>query len=526
MPKKKSSYARGGLFNSTTPVFVHNSQELSLGGILGEVGVGAGSGALGGAAFGGIGALPGALIGGGVGLIKGLSGHFREKKENEAMEALLAQQEEVEQPIIPNLESTRTFQSSVNIPTFQLGGAIQPTALEQPPEEKAIDKMLVDLDGPIHEDGGIDLAGNKVEGGETMFRFKGEGGKVEKFIFTDTLLVPDTEDSFAKRSKSIDKRFSRRPDSDRITNRSKERELKGLMALQIPLTLEAEEAEILRMGGSLRGKSLAPTFDTGSNIFMSKRSRSPLRHGGRMYQFGGLHMPTLQAGINTAQGLTNLQGLNPGGMNFSGLFDNAGGGGGDQGSGLGRSILGSLPGLLGAAGPLAQLDLARHPAEQVEFERTPLPGAAQFVDPTQTLRGIGETFGGVRQGIRETASRPGQSITGQIAAGTREAQAVGDVGGRFANINAQIANRRQELKSGIQGRNALIGRSQVLTNMASRGARESARIDAITSLGNIGGQFSRDVRQNQAQNRQNELMQVLLQNAFANLGYSNGQFTT
>ncbi|GAJ14527.1 unnamed protein product, partial [marine sediment metagenome] len=54
----------------------------------------------------------------------------------------------------------------------------------------------------------------------------------------------------------------------------------------------------------------------------------------------------------------------------------------------------------------------------------------------------------------------------------------------------------------------------------------SARIDAITSLGNIPGQFSRDVRMQQSQKRQNALMQTLLSSAFANLGYSDGSFTT
>ena len=162
--------------------------------------------------------------------------------------------------------------------------------------------------------------------------------------------------------------------------------------------------------------------------------------------------------------------------------------------------------------------------EQVEFERAPLPGAPQFVDPTQAIRGIGETFGGVNRSIRETASRPGQFITSRIASGAQQAGAESGVRGRFANVNAQIANRSRMLGTQVDIRNAMIGGQEELTNMASRGARESARIDAISSLGNIGGQYGRDVRLQQSQKRQNALLQSLLSNAFGNLGYSDGQF--
>jgi len=67
-----------------------NLPEMSMGGILADVAQGAGTGALGGAAFGGIGAVPGALIGGATGLIKGLVSNNQEKQESQ----LLADQEQ------------------------------------------------------------------------------------------------------------------------------------------------------------------------------------------------------------------------------------------------------------------------------------------------------------------------------------------------------------------------------------------------------------------------------------------------
>ncbi len=475
-------------------------EKKSAGGILGQVAIGAGSGALGGAAFGGIGAPIGAVIGGGIGLVKGLLGHRQENLANLAQERQTAADGMTQEPIVPPLESTRTFGSSAtapNIPTFQFGGGIPPQE-----GEESIDKMLIDIDGPIHGDGGIELADVEAEGGETMFRFKGPEG-VERYIFSDSLMVPDTKNSFAQTSKDIHDDSSIRPDSDRIANRSKERRLKMLMALQEPLRLDAEQ-KTFKKGGMMPGYR-------------------------RRMQLGGPSNPTGLFAGNYSDILAPTSGMFSGGANTGYGGGGTGGGGGGGGffqglgnstAGLGTSLLGSLPGLLGAAGPLAQLRLANRPAEQIDLERVRQPRAPQFVDPTQAIRGIGETFGGVNRSIRETASRPGQFITSRIASGARQAGDESGVRGQYANVNAQIANRARMLGTQVDMRNAMIGGQESLTNMASRGARESARIDAITSLGNIGGQYGRDVRLQQGQGRQNAMLRELLSNAFGNMGYS------
>ncbi len=472
--KSKSSYNRGGLLDSTVPV-------LGLGGILGEIGAGAGSGALMGLASGpgaAITAPLGALIGGGIGLFKGLLGHRQEKL-----------MEEQQQPLIPELTapppalSQRVFNTGApNVPTFQLGGGLPGDNAVDADEVTTIDKMLIDLEGPTHEEGGIELADAEVENKETLFRFKNPEGGIERYIFSNTL--PKKGKSFADLSRKIDSKTSKRPDSDKITNRTKERDLLALMA-QNEAAKPQEDA--LRMGGDLAGKSLAQTFDTGSNIFMTQPGRTLMRGGGYL-QDGGF---------------------------FSGLSDSF--------QGFGTSALQSLPGLLGAIGPIAQLRAAQEPAQQVSFDRIPQPsiGPAQFINPTQSIRSTKETFGGVKQGIRESATRPGQVATGLIAAGTREAGAVGDIQSRAGNINAQIANRRQELMATLiqrmQEGNVGIQRSEALTNLASEGAADTARIDALSSLGNIGGQFFGDIRQNQAQTRQNDFLRELLLGAFPNV---------
>ena len=411
--------------------------------------------------------------------------------------------EQQEDPIAPRPQSDRTFAPSApNVPTFQLGGALSPPGANRVSEKQSIDKMLIELDGPIHEEGGIDIAGAEAEGKETLFRFKDMDGNLARYIFSNTKLVPGTKDSFAKTSLSIDGKTSIRPDSDKITNRTKERDLKGLMTLQEGIPDNNKDMSRKRglQGGGPLDTSMFSFYNPIGGTFGGQRRG----YGSNNFSVGG-----------------NSGGLPGGGQNqgfFGGLANSIP-------QGLGRSILGSSLGLLGAAGPLAQLRLANQPAEEVQFEQIQEPGAPQFIDPSQQVRSIGETFGGVKGGIRAAASRPGQLQANLIEAGTREAGAKAGVLGQAQNVNAQIANRRQALIQSTRARNAMLGRSEVLTNLASRGVREGSRIDAITALGNIGAGFGRDVRQNQAQNRQNELLVGLLKNAFPGLNFGGDGFT-
>ena len=201
--KSKSSYNRGGLLDSTTQVYRCGGKVMSLGGVLGEIGAGAGSGALMGLAAGpgaAITAPLGALIGGGIGLFKGLLGNRAENLAEEQQQSFVPEFTEPPRP-----QSSRVFNTGMpNIPTFEQGGLMSPQeASEMKMDEKSIDKMLIEIDGPMHEDGGIALAGNEVEGKETLFRFKGEGG-VERYIFSNATLVPGTKKTFAKASLEIE----------------------------------------------------------------------------------------------------------------------------------------------------------------------------------------------------------------------------------------------------------------------------------------------------------------------------------
>jgi hypothetical protein len=104
-------------------------------------------------------------------------------------------------------------------------------------------KMLENFQGPTHENGGIDINVAEVEGGETEF-------DPEDYIFSDTLKVPDTNQTFAEKSKQINKKYK---GDNRFTRNAKRRELKKLMEQQEEVRAKDRGQEEMQQGGFLPG---------------------------------------------------------------------------------------------------------------------------------------------------------------------------------------------------------------------------------------------------------------------------------
>jgi len=145
-------------------------QEKSFGGILKSTAVGAGTGALAGA---GILSAPGAIVGGAVGLVKGLFGHFGEKKAEKQQQSLYDQQQEAYNAQQAAMEaqqeeadrgqylSALEANQSANpfTPTFPLGGQLGKAQAEIEGGE-VVQFPNGNLDrpqGPSHAGGGIDI---------------------------------------------------------------------------------------------------------------------------------------------------------------------------------------------------------------------------------------------------------------------------------------------------------------------------------------------------------------------------------
>lgn len=171
MPVKPRRYTTGRDLETgqdfAYPAFdLEDIQNYSFGGILSDTASMAGIGS----AFGPI----GTAIGGGLGLVKGLIGHSKEKKEEERLEGM--QQN-------TNLERIRGMQTSqsVNNPyaaTFPMGGTIPYSLAELEKEEvmQAPDGDMSMVDGPTHAQGGVPVM---AEEGTRVYsdRLKTEEGK-------------------------------------------------------------------------------------------------------------------------------------------------------------------------------------------------------------------------------------------------------------------------------------------------------------------------------------------------------------
>ena len=79
------------------------------------------------------------------------------------------------------------------------------------------------FEGNTHEQGGIKLGNDEVEDSETMVNLSPDSD----YIFSDRIIVPDTKQSFAAKSKRISKKYSLRP-NDPYGKKSEELELKRL----------------------------------------------------------------------------------------------------------------------------------------------------------------------------------------------------------------------------------------------------------------------------------------------------------
>jgi len=103
---------------------------------------------------------------------------------------------------------------------------------------KANGGMLTKFEGPAHEQGGIQLGQDEVEGSETMFAMGGENNS--DFIFSDRIFVhkpnkkgelKPTKQTFADRSKRISAKYKLRP-NDPYGKKSEELELNKLASKQ------------------------------------------------------------------------------------------------------------------------------------------------------------------------------------------------------------------------------------------------------------------------------------------------------
>jgi len=111
----------------------------------------------------------------------------------------------------------------------------------------ALGGSLNDINGPSHEEGGVNQAVNiETEGGETQ---------KDDYIFSDRLEYPGKKTTFAKLSKRIRDKYTGKRPNDKISIEAEERELATLADVQEIVRGEVMESAVqMAYGGSIKKK--------------------------------------------------------------------------------------------------------------------------------------------------------------------------------------------------------------------------------------------------------------------------------
>lgn len=115
---------------------------------------------------------------------------------------------------------------------------------------------LIKFSGPTHEEGGIQLGQDEVEGGESMMPINNQSD----FIFSNRIMVPNSKQSFAKKSKIIEAKYKLRP-NDVYSKKSKELELKKLANQQEAVKEQSNKQKLVNY------------FDLGGNRYFKDKNK-------------------------------------------------------------------------------------------------------------------------------------------------------------------------------------------------------------------------------------------------------------
>lgn len=182
-------------------------------------------------------------------------------------------------------------ENMVTSPYYALGGSLK----DMYEDGGAIpNQEIVDINGPKHSEGGIEMANNaEVEGGET---------KVGDYIFSDTLTLSDGKTTFAKESKKIRNKYKER-EGDGPAMKSQAKDLTLLMEAneQARIAKEQEEAQLqsdleadyLEYGGSIAINDdgfLEADTELQDKIYESAKTRGfkPNEYMAKLFKCGGM----------------------------------------------------------------------------------------------------------------------------------------------------------------------------------------------------------------------------------------------
>lgn len=229
-------------------------------------------------------------IGAGVGFIGGsILGNKGAQKQQKALNELYL--ENFYSDKAPNIETTFNKGGMLPISMYVNGGKMELMPRIGNPGMGE----LTELEGPKHEQGGIPMGPNaEVEGGEV---------KLDDYIFSDTLVIPNTKKTFADVAKNIKKKYEDRPLTDGPSKRSRDAELLKLMQLNEVERQKEEQAQAemeMRMGKDMatfggfidiNDEGILQVDDKVNQDFIlaaEEMGMTPQKYAAELYKCGGM----------------------------------------------------------------------------------------------------------------------------------------------------------------------------------------------------------------------------------------------
>jgi hypothetical protein len=525
--KLVDKYEKGGKLNNTPMkkidkeryriVDLYDGEMYGIGGWLDDALIGAGTGAMSGASLG-----PGGAIAGGIlGAITGGIGGNKEAKAEEEQRKRNALLNKTIMPRTVGLENTIG-----TVMPFKDGGKIDKVmgefkrgklhsgskkgqivknrkqaiaiALSEAGMSKyanggdMMNQDLIELEGPLHEEGGIQFKENaELEGGETVYN---DVVNSDSIIITDEIAeqygLPkqSINKSIAEYSKLVNNKYEGR-DVDPFAMKSKEMELNNIsqMSKEIARNIKGNKYQT---GGKL--KDYYGNYDNPILLPQANVSANKLRN------LPEIQIPTLASPLSGIQG-TNNNGI----ASKSDIYEQLGDAGlGKNGNGNGdgfNKLMGAAPIIMGGVNALRSI--LEGPEDPVNIGRVHYdPIHPEFIDPAYQLRAVEDTYATGNTQMQQQSKKDWLRRRTQSA--TEEAKAKSGILGQVQAANTQMLNQAKQINQ--QNRmqtnqlNLELGLQEENINSANRASWESNRDYQLNNVATMAGEFARDKRLEEA----------------------------
>jgi hypothetical protein len=373
-----------------------------------------------------------------------------------------------------------------------------------------IDQDLIQIEGPTHEEGGIQYGNVKVEGGETVYdnTVNSDSWKITEDIADEFGLPKEAVNkTAAEYSKVIDKRYEKRKNNP-FDMKSKKIELKNLTYMSKVM------GEVLgnKEGEAQNGTYLNPiklpqvnVMDYGSfdryNPIIPRLvdSMNPIgQRDGLFNDVFNYDSSVPEASLSSVTSMLNTDKLGK----------------------IGNTVMGIAPMAISA------FQAARTAAEGPDKVKLPRihydPMNPELIDPAYQVQQAQDAFATGNEQISQVSKK--DWLRRRIQSATEEGKATSGIRGATAATNTQLINQSRQYNKENQLRTDMTNLEATMQeeniNAANKGAWQTARDYHLSSLGTMLGQRARDNKLDAANEKYNNTALDYIREILGNVGYT------